>query len=301
MHNNAKYNSLRCVRCTSQNNTELTNYREKKLIEKKTAWAPTVQVETRTYQINEVQVPICPNCHESLSKLNKFRKALGILVILSLFAVIIFIAIAIYIVIFAPAMSYDLDYRSFTFEDFVPAIISLIIFISLIIISRILNLSKSNLGNYIKFGDNRVIITPSNSTRSWFLESWNQIVTEEQLEAEKLYITASSFYKEGSYIEAIKLYDKALDLFPEYTDVIHAKNSALFNMKRYIDLITKILEDNQNGYSFKALLTRLNKKIKDRNEKRHIRKILQNILNQMSSNGLINSTSQEGEDYYSIP
>jgi len=257
---------------------------------------------TGTYQTRIVKVPICSNCADSFSQWVKRKQLLNILYKISFIAIIIFSSIAFYRAMIEPVMDYDPSTNiGLSFEHIFPVIITLIITIALRITIRIFISSESNLSNYIKIGHSKVIITPFNSTRSWDLESWNQIVTEEQLEAEKLYIKADRFYKEGNFIEAIKLYDKALDLFPEYTDVIHAKNLTISNMKRYKELIYKFLKENQSAYSFKALQTRLDKKIRDHNEKRYIRKNLQNILNQMSSNGLINSTTHDGEDHYFIP
>ncbi|KKL80891.1 hypothetical protein LCGC14_2000210 [marine sediment metagenome] len=277
MLNNTKNNGIRCVRCTSQNNTKLHFFRKRKLTGIKTTWAFTLKIVTKTYETLQYKVPICSDCSKSFSQWEKRSKLPVLLSQISFSALIVFIGLALYKAFVEPVIDDDPStHIGLPFEYIFLVIITIISTIALYIIVRKLFSSESNLNNYIHVVENKVLITPSNSTRGWFLESWVQIVTEEQLEAEKLYIMANPFYEEGNYIEAIKLYDKALDLFPEYTDVIHDKNLAiskqrnldkrkLLKSKKREALIGNTLEDKKKwveiqyrmGMSFREIAAEL--------------------------------------------
>ncbi len=226
MLNNTTYNNLRCIRCVSQGNSKPYTYTKVKQIGKKKG-GPVV---TRTYRKGTVKVPLCPSCTESFLKWVKRKRLLITLALIPMIIMIIFGTIFLITDFLIPMMDYDPfgdTEGGFVFEHIFPLIIPFIAALVMGIIIFSHYSSDSNPGNHIRFGQNRVGVTPSNTTRKWFLESWNQIVTEEQLEAERLYIMAGDFYNEKNFIEAIKFYDKALALFPEYTDAIHDKKITL--------------------------------------------------------------------------
>lgn len=240
---NPSYNKLRCVRCESQGDTKPYIHTAGKLIgKKKIGW----QV-TSTYHTGICEVPVCPNCTKLFSRWKKNKRLMYRLFAISFIATCLFGTIIFVIILTVPLMDDDPDTNaSFTLENTLPIIILVIVSVILGIYTSAMNLLDSNPNIYIRFGRDMVVITPKNTERLWTLAGWNRIITQEQIEAEKLHLKAEKLSLSRNFIEALDFYDKALDLFPEYLEAFYDKVAALIKLKRY----NEALEVNNKALEF---------------------------------------------------
>jgi len=225
-------NRIRCVRCAAKGDTRPYTHGKVTLVgRKKIGWTVT-----STYRTGVVSVPVCSNCAVSFSQWEKSKRLRNKLFLISLVALLIVVFVGFIIGFIGPLMDSDpFTQSNLSFENFILVIPILIVSIALGIATSALNSSESNPNIYIKIGQKYVLISPINSKRLWNLEEWNRIITEEQIEAEKLYFVADQFQVEGNYIEAIKFYNKALELFPEYPSVIHDKRVIITKLKQKVN------------------------------------------------------------------